>query len=50
MGTDPAVDIPCGVTNNTIFIRTPNFKISAGGFPVKAEYSIVGNTMFLTVR
>jgi len=50
MGVDPIVDIPSGVSDNTIFTRTPNFNITADGFPAITEYNIVGNTMYVTVR
>jgi len=50
MGVDPIVDISHGVSDNTIFTRTPNFNITAGGFPAVVEYNIVDNTMFVTIR
>jgi len=48
MGVDPIV--VNDIAENTIFTRTPNFNITAGGFPAVVEYNIVDNTMFVTVR
>jgi len=48
MGVDPIV--VNDIAENTIFTRTPNFNVSAGGFPAVVEYNIVDNTMYVTVR
>jgi len=50
MGIDPVIDIPSGISYNTIFTESPNFIITANGFPATTEYNVVGNSMFVTIR
>jgi hypothetical protein len=51
LGVDPMVNVPTGDNNtNTIFSRNPVFTVTTDTFPATADFQIVNDIMYVTVR
>jgi hypothetical protein len=51
LGVDPMVNVPAGDNNtNTVFSRNPVFVVTTDTFPATADFQIVDDIMYITVR